>query len=205
MAITKAEIVTVLNTRLLRAETLLTLAEPIRSALYDLSELAKWPDMWESDGQALTTVITTITKPADFRLLDTIILMDAALVYYPPLIPAGLDETVRSMTPGTEAQNLGRPTTYIERGDMFVLFPIVDANYIAGILYWRYHPDMATILFSEPFREAIYNAVMMKYLEGLGLDADPKFQEKAALYQREVQKLLPRAQDDPVQCNYTDI
>ena len=69
MAITQAEILVVLNARLTRTET--DIDEEIRSALYDLSKMAKWRDLHTSDVTAIVKGEESVSAPSDLLSLDT--------------------------------------------------------------------------------------------------------------------------------------
>ncbi len=204
MAITKEELLTVLNARLARSET--DIDEEIRSALYDLSELALWPDLWTSDtSQTLASGDVSLSHPSDFRILDKIILNDGSNDGRPlTLIDGGFDQYLKRKE-DESSTDYDEPLEYTPRGTLWYLDPTADGAYTTVIYYWKYATSLSSIDFSEPFREAIYNAVMMKYLEGKGLAQTPKFAEKAQLYLRETTKLLPRADRPNPVVAYRDI
>jgi len=214
MAITKAEILTVLNARLNRAET--DIDEEIRSALYDLSNMANWKDLWTSDTtNTLTAGDTYLSLPDNFKELDAIVLNDGSEDGEPlkPLV-GGFREWLRRRE-GESSSDYDEPEYYVIRGKRFYLDPVSDDNdgndYTATIYFWRTHPnDLDNILFGEQFREAIYNKTIAVYLQGLGLamqasDAS-KLADALASYGREVNKLIATQADYRVaEAAYNDI
>ncbi len=206
MSITKDEIAAVLNARLSRGETAATLLEQIRSALYDLSELGNWPDMATSDtAQTLASGSTTLSYPTGFRSLVAIVLNDGSNDGRPlELLEGGYLEWLRRREDESSG-DYDEPEFYTDHAKKFYVEPIADDDYTTVIDYFRTHPHEDTILFGEEFREAIYNAVMMKYLEGLGLSDSPKYGGAVAVYQRELVKLSPRIRKTPVVVKYRDI
>lgn len=191
MAITKQQIVDVLNARLARSETLTTLAEEIRSVLVDLSSLAQWPDLHTSADVELEAGDEEIAVPDGLVWLQTIVPSDPEQSYRPLTIIGKAEMDILRAGPGLYQ---GPPRRYCRVGVTFQIYPTCDKAYTATLGYWQRHPDQATILFGEDFREAIYNGVMGKYLEGKGLFVDPKRQEILQSYGREIAKLLALAE-----------
>jgi hypothetical protein len=159
---TKTEIVTVLNARLKRAETSTTLAEEIRAGLLYVSMAGLWPELHTSSTDALVAGDNSIDKPSGMMKEDKITLNDGTSED-DPLRKVDWDYILkcRSGTPGQS-----RPYYYTRRGSKFELDAACEQSYTATIYYWQYHPNQTAILFGEQFREAIFNAVMYKYLEG---------------------------------------
>ncbi len=106
---------------------------------------------------------------------------------------------------GETSSSRSEPTKFARRGGSLYLYQVADEPLVATYYYFQYHPDQAAILFGEEFREAIYNGVMRAYLAGLGLQADPKFNQIAALYASEIAQLLPSADYDPAFVQYHDV
>jgi hypothetical protein len=206
MAITTADIAAVLNARLKRAETPTTLAEPIRGALADLSARAKWPDLYAVNYVLLLTGECTVAIPSSFgvRVLDGMMIRNPGTDGFPAMEYNPFEDLIVKTT-GVSSTIVARPLEWSRRANDLFFDCYSDDDYAVWVAYWRWHPAAGAILFSDPFREAIYNAVMMKYLEGLGLASDPKFAEKSALYDRAVSLLLHTAESKPVTVKYTDL
>jgi hypothetical protein len=204
MAITKAQIAAALNARLGRAETETTLADYIRAALTDISEAAKFPDLHTSASGSLTIGDWSFSNPTGFRLLDSIVLQDEDSIDQEPLKLASFTRLLTERAEDTSS-DYDLPTQYAQRGAELFVYPIPDAAYAYTVRFWRYHPDQDTILFGDQFRECIYNGVMMHYLGGIGLTADPKFAEKAGLFTQQLQRLADSLPTEPCIVEYRDI
>jgi len=189
---TKAQIVTVLNSRLNRSETATTLAEAIKAGLKFVSDFARWPCLWHSAEYTTSEGDDNIAWPADFNELDRIVVNDGDNDS-DPLTEITFREWLRNRE-DESSSNYDEPRHYAERGQYFYLDPPPDDNnYTITVYFWRYHPDQDTILFPESFREAVFNAVMGKYIEAKG--ASETFMKAANYYLsisvREMNK-LPR-------------
>ena len=203
MAITKAEIVVVLNSRLKRAETETTIAEEMRSALWDLSRIAAWPDLHHYATEVVTSGTQYASYPTDFRLLDRLVINDGTYDYE-PLGRMNFDEWLLYRDQESSS-NYDQPEFYSQRAKKFYLQPIPDASYTVKTWFWRYQPDSDTLLFSDQFREAIYNATMKKYLESKGLEKSVRYDQISNIYDRELGILLPEADGDPTIVPFRDI
>ena len=173
--ITIAEIVAALNSRLKRAETSDSLINEIKAALTYLSGEGRWSDLRASETYSLVAGDYQLAKPADFRLEDKINIADTTTTYN-PLKKTDFDTILKSRS-YTVGQS--RPVRYSIVGSYIELDAECDQAYTAVVYYWRWHPYQTDILFKGPFREAIYNAVIFKYLEG-------KQQADQAIYYRNV-------------------
>ncbi len=177
MSITKANIVTQLNSRLGRSETATTLAEVIKAGLKFVSGLGRWPCLHTSKTDyALVSGTYYLAWPDNFRELDCIVLNDGTYDGE-PLTEIKYEEWKKNREDETSA-NYDESEHYANRGKFFYLDPISDGSYTGKIDYWQWHPDQDTILFGDEFKEAVFNAVMGKYLEGKG----PNFADAANFY-----------------------
>lgn len=197
MSITKANIVTALNNRLKRAETEASIAGEIKSGLSYLSHEGNWPCLHTSADVNLVAGNNSIDFPANFKKEDEIILNDGTSDSEP------LEEiswenilVIRSGNPGRS-----EPNAYAKRGVKFELDSACEKAYTATVYYWQNHPEQATILFGDEFEEALYNAVLYKYLEG-------KKQHQEAIYHKTIcdSELAKQTQDrKPLQVKYRDM
>jgi hypothetical protein len=199
MSITKDDIATVLNARLVRAETATTLATQIKAGLAYLSERGRWPVLHSSSAVSLIAADSHIDYPTDLREIDKIILTDTT-GSYDPLGKVDWEYILqcRTGTPGNT-----RPYNYCRRGAKLELDAACDKAYTATVYFWRYHPDQATILFGDEWAEALYNAVIYKYLEG------KKQVDQAAYFRRiadlEIEKFRDTEDLISTQAKYRDI
>lgn len=199
-SITIAEIVAVLNARLKRAETSTTLINEIKAALTYISRDGKWKALRTSSTTSLVAGSKSFVKPTNLRIEDKIVLNDGT-VDYDPLEKSDFDYILkrRAGSPGNS-----QPLYYCPMGANIELDAACDKAYTATTYYWIWHPYQETILFGSPFREAIYNAVMFKYLEG---KPEP---ERSSAYRNicdnELDKLRETEEDQlPVMARYKDI
>jgi hypothetical protein len=201
MAITKAELVTALNTDLNRSETTTTAARAIRRALEHLSGLKLWKDLHTSGTAAIVAGNTSFAAPTGLRVVDAIVLSDGTYDSLPMEPIAWRD----LLTDREGSQSQSEPTHYIYRGRTIEFGPQADASYTATVRYWRSHPDQDAILFGDAFKTALEYATQAFYLSGKGLTADPKFAEVRDLYMDEVGGLGSEA-DTITRCvKYRDI
>ena len=202
MAITKSKIVSVLNARLKRTETTVSIADAITGALRNLSRLADWPDLHTTETQALTAGQESDTTPTDYRKLDLVYINDGT-DDGEPLEEISYDE-FRQMRAGEGISDQGEPERFALRGRKFYWHPVPDSvkTYTAKIGHWQTHPDQAAVLFADEFSEAVYAMTMLMYLRGKGLWVDPKtnainmaaYQEIAGIRLEQDKKALLTAQ-----------
>lgn len=159
----------------------------MRNGLRWLSRQDKWSCLHTSANQATTTGTETIEYPANFRVLDEIIINDGDYDYK-PLSEISFEEYKKLRAEETSS-NYGRPRQFARRGEKFYLYYVPDSNdgdnYTAKVYYWRYHPDETTILFSEDFEEVINNAVIAAYLEDKGRHSKAVYYQAKAKGQAE--------------------
>ena len=167
---TKDEIVTVLNARLQKTETTTTIAEDIRAGLKYVSEGGLWPCLHHTATGTLTSATQYIAWPTDYRALDAITINDGTYESRPlTRLDGGFDQWLKNREDETSG-NYSTPTEIAERAQKWYLDPVSDDNggsdYTYTVRFWRYHPHQSEILFPESFREAVFDAVIGKYLMG---------------------------------------
>ncbi len=202
MSITKAAILTALNSRLLRAET--NIDEHIDALLSDLSALANWPALFTSTTSDLVAGTSTITLPTDLKSLAKVTLNDGTYESE-PLGDITFDQYLKNQAETTSGDR-DEPLQYAKKGGKLYLDPVSDGSYTATIYYYKFHGDAATILFGDEFTQCIFTGVMMKYIAAIpGLQADSKYPIVRAEHNTELVKLLPSADYDPVFVQYHDV
>ena len=200
ITITKAEILVVVNARLGRAET--DIDEELRSALYDISG---WADflLTESD-------TSTVDGTASYAFPDNCkqmlwIMLDAGKdgKRTDPLTKIPMEGYLTYRDNETTADE-DEPEYYAIHNELIYPYPVPDAIYVMSQYYSRYHPnDLATILFGEQFREAIYEMTMVKVCEKFQLWDDAKIH--ADLFSAELARLLTNIERPPSRAKYRDI
>lgn len=191
--VTRAEILTALNTRLGRSESNVT--DYINATLSEISCAALWPVLHTSETTAVTSGTTTVDDPSDLRVLDFVSLLEGGVVRA-RLHPITWESYQRQLVDMTSAE-YNEPQYFVRRGGKLYLWPIPDGAYSVKVFYWKHYGEGDTILFDSRFREALYNGTMFHYLEGIGLDADPKTAQVRDKYNRAMDKLMNDA-DTPV-------
>ncbi len=194
MAVSKANLVSILNTRLIRAETTTTLADEIRAVLKFISGFAKWKDLWANSTGSLSSGDLTIAEPAGFRVHDAIILNDSTYNKR-PLEFISYRQYLRGREDEASA-NYDEPLNYARRGGSLYLDPVPDGNdgttdWAYTWYYWRFHPDQDEILFGDEFEEAMYEGVMWKYLTSQGVEMSDGANYHMQLMLDELRRLKP--------------
>lgn len=177
MAITKDEIAVVLNARLNRSVTASSISEEIQAALVDLSTRAHCPDLYTDEDVNLVQTDDAADFPENLSDYDMLSIDGGE-----PLEEVSLEVIQGSIS-------TGEPSHFAVRGRKFHLWPTCSGSYTLTIHFWKYHPSGDTIHFGDEYREAVYCGVIAKYLEGLGLVKDSKYDAALLAYYREVEKL----------------
>jgi len=169
MVITKATIVAAINQELYSGNSLVTVetaTNSIRKGLKWLSKQGKWPCLYreavEADNATLIAGTKKIALPANFRLLNRIILNDSTYDYA-PLTLTTFNEILKAREYESSSA-YSRPLQYVEKGGYFHLSPTSDGAYTAKFHFWRNHPDQNEILFSDDFEDALNSICIMKHL-----------------------------------------
>jgi len=200
ITITKAEILVVVNARLGRAET--DIDEEIRSALYDIS----------SRGNFLLTESNTSTVdgtenyafPDNCKQVLWIVIDEGKDgKRTDPFVKISFAEYLQKMN-DHDSGNEDEPNLYAIHNKYIYPYPVPDDVYVMSQYYSRYHPNsVATILFDEPFREAVYEMTMVKVCEHFQLWDDAKLH--AGLFATELAKLLVNVEKPPSSTRNNDI
>lgn len=201
MAITKAEILVVVNTRLARAET--NIDEEIRSALYDISSRGNFlltkTNSNTADGDvdyafptgAKQILWIKLTAGKDGKPTDPLTKIDFATY----LLYRGDEGT---------GENEDEPEYYAIHNETIYPYPVPDATYQMQIYHSYYHTnDVNTIAFGEQFREAIYEGTMVKVCEKFQLWDDAK--AHLTLLESEIAKRLDNVEKPPSVTKHRDI
>ena len=192
MSITKAEILTVLNNRLRRAET--DIDEEIRSALSDLS--SKDDFLIKEATRDTEEDVRYYSVPANFKDRLVIKVNDS-----PPLTKKTWGEYQKAIA---HATGTGEPEIFALHNDFFWLHPCPGSTTYTMTLYYSiFHPDdLDDIEFPEIFREAVYEATICFYLIGKQLYEDLKVH--IGLYDVHVATRKATIKKDPPIVKYRD-
>lgn len=182
MAITKAEILAVINKRLNRSET--DIDEEIRSILCDISSranfLKKEATRDTAESRAYYSVPDNFKDKLVIKINDSKPLGRMTFAEYQKKITGGASET--------------EPTDYALHDDFIWLFPTPDTVYEMTLFYSIFHPnDVDDIEFGETFRECIYQGVMMQVCNGYELydegdKREIKYERKIAVREKNLKK-----------------
>ena len=184
MSIIKAEVLSIINSRLNRTET--SIDEELRSVLYDIS----------TRGNLLNREATRNTEaevryysvPANFKDMTELKIDNNEpldRISYKQFLIVTADDTSQ-----------GEPEQYAIQNNFIWLDPNPNKVYVMTMFYSIFHPNNVDIIeFPERFRECIYEGVLAKvcekYEDGTGLS------NHTALYETEINKRLD-ALDDPM-------
>ena len=171
MSILKAEVLTVVNERLGRAET--SIDTELLSALYDISTRGNF--ILVTSDQTLTVGDEDYNFPTGMKqLLNCYITVGKDGKRTEPLtkMPWAGYLTYRA-DEGTSDRD--EPEYYAIHNEIIYPYPVPDATYTLRMYYAIYHPNtVATISFGEPFRESVYQMTMVKVCEKFQLWDDAK-------------------------------
>jgi len=203
MAITEAEVLSVVNDRLNRAEA--DISEELRWALYDIST----KDNFLSDKYTFDTTDGTATYdwPTSFKEIKALRIQTGS-TWTDPLEKLNFREYLKY---ASGDDSTGEPDSYTlyksaDNAGKFYLYPTPGDSYTAEVWYSKYHSNSTdTIEYPERFREAVYQGTLFKVAEKYELTEaiDKHFK----LYQGEIIKLSDNLsqRQHPVIVDYVDL
>jgi len=192
VSIIKAEVLSIINSRLNRTET--SIDEELRSVLYDIS----------TRGNLLNREATRNTEaevryysvPANFKDMTELKIDNNEpldRISYKQFLIVTADDTSQ-----------GEPEQYAIQNNFIWLDPNPNKVYVMTMFYSIFHPNNVDIIeFDEIFRECIYEGVLAKVCEKY--EDDTGLSKHTALYETEIQKRLDTL-DEPMRfIQYHDI
>jgi len=201
-SITKAEILTALNTKLRRNET--NIDSDLRQVLKDISGRDGFDPLSATATGTIEAGDKYIDYPADFKREISIILNDGTYDGK-PLTKIEWKEYLKKRAEETTSDR-DEPIYYTKHMKRIYFYPVPDAEYTYTLEFYRNHPDdLDTILFAERFRKAIERGVIAENLEGR--QRWDEAEKVRGLYESEIYKMQGQYDHPPdsMQCNYLGV